>query len=365
MSLVIVVQRYVPSYRVPLFNAISRQLDVHGSKLLVAHGVPYGSQSARADSAPFEPWAQAVQEFTFRMPCGLTPTWKRVGALIKHADVVVAELASTSLNTWDFLARRPESTILWGHGKSYVRSQGRVSTQIKRKMVMRAAHVMTYTEAGRSYLLAQGADAERVTSVGNSTDTAALIRLRAETRDSAATWRERLDSQGPVALFIGGLDRDKRIPFLLAAGRAAARLDPSFRLVVAGSGRDWRLVERSRSEPWLLALAHVTPRDMAALSHVSSAVWMPGRVGLIAVDALALGLPVLTTHYPFHAPELEYLVEGRTVHFLSDAAESYAAAALAIMRRPALEPMSGAEEIPSVDAVARRMVGAIIGVLHG
>jgi hypothetical protein len=70
---------------------------------------------------------------------------------------------------------------------------------------------------------------------------------------------------------------------------------------------------------------------MAALSHVSSAIWMPGRVGLVAVDALALGLPVLTTHFPFHAPELEYLVEGRSVHFLPAIAENFASEALAIM----------------------------------
>src|SRR5665811_108326 len=95
------------------------------------------------------------------------------------------------------------------------------------------------------------------------------------------------------------------------------------------------LVEDSEHEPWLLALHSVSPRDMAALSHISSAIWMPGRVGLIAVDALALGLPVLTTRFPFHAPELDYLVDGRTVHFLPETAGAYAKGALAIMRRTA------------------------------
>lgn len=364
VSLVIVVQRYVPSYRVPLFNALSEHLDVFGVQLLVAHGAPYGPQKARRDSGVLERWAQEVREITLPLPRGVTPTWKRVRALSLRADVIVTELASTSLNTWDFLIRRPDTTILWGHGKSYVKAPGWVDTNIERQMARRASHIMTYTEAGRSHLLDAGIASERVTAVGNSTDTGALARLRVETLDCAPGWRSRLGSDGPVALFIGGLDRDKRIALLLDAGLAAARLDPTFRLVIAGSGRDGHLVEGHLHEPWLLALPHVTHRDMAALSHVSSAVWMPGRVGLIAVDALALGLPVLTTRFPFHAPELDYLVEGRTVHFLSDTADSYAAEALAIMRRSLTHPAPRARAIPSVDAVAARMAAVILGVMH-
>jgi glycosyltransferase involved in cell wall biosynthesis len=364
MSLVIVVQRYIPSYRVPLFASLSKQLKVQGVQLLVAHGVPTGAQRARGDNAVSQSWAEPVQEVSLSLFRGFTPTWKRIGALSSRADVVVAELGSTTLNTWDFVARRPTSTILWGHGKSYVKAQGWADSQIERQMVMRAAHVMTYTESGRSYLIDLGVDPEHVTAVGNSTDTAALARLKVETCSTAAAWRERLGSTGPVGLFVGGLDSDKRIPLLLEAGRAAARLDPTFRLVIAGSGRDEHIVERHLHEPWLLALPRVNRREMAALSHVTSAIWMPGRVGLVAVDALALGLPVLTTRFLFHAPELDYLVEGRTVHFLPDAADSYAAEALAIMRRPPEQPKEGGEAIPSVHAVAARMTTAIVGVMR-
>jgi glycosyltransferase involved in cell wall biosynthesis len=379
LSRVIVVQRYVPSYRVPLFGALAEQLGVHGVELVVAHGEAHGaqyarndsqyarndSQYARNDSAVNERWSRRVKEITVSLPRGLIPTWKRVGSLSRDADCVVAELASTSLNTWDFLARRPTSTILWGHGKSYVKAPGVLDTFIERWMARRAAHVMTYTEAGRSHLLDGGVDPARVTSIGNSTDTVALRRLRNETRGSAESWREMLHSDGPVALFVGGLDRDKRIPLLIDAARAAWNLDPSFRLIVAGSGQDGHLVESVEHEPWLLALRSLSPRDMAALSHVSSAIWMPGRVGLVAVDALALGLPVLTTRFPFHAPELDYLVEGESVHFLPDAADSFAAEGLAIMRRPASQPTANGQEIPSAEAVAARMAAVICGVMRG
>ena len=40
---------------------------------------------------------------------------------------------------------------------------------------------------------------------------------------------------------------------------------------------------------------------LARLSTVVDIVMIPGRVGLVAVDALALGLPIATTTYPVHA----------------------------------------------------------------
>jgi hypothetical protein len=66
----------------------------------------------------------------------------------------------------------------------------------------------------------------------------------------------------------------------------------------------------------------------------------------------------------FHAPELDYLVDGRTVHFLRETAGEYAKGALAIMRRTASQPTANGQEIPSVEAVAARMAAAIVGVMR-
>ena len=34
---------------------------------------------------------------------------------------------------------------------------------------------------------------------------------------------------------------------------------------------------------------------------------MPGLVGLGVVDSFAYGVPMITTNYPFHSPEIDYL----------------------------------------------------------
>jgi glycosyltransferase involved in cell wall biosynthesis len=357
----LLIQRYVPEYRVPLFTALSHDLAGRGIRLLVAHGSPTGAQAARGDLTGGQSWAYPVRHWTATLPGGLSPTWARLDGLVREADVVVTELASTALNTWQLVLLHPHKTLLWGHGKSYVSKPNAIDSRLELFMSRRAAQVLTYTESGRADLISRGIDASHITAVGNSTDTTSLRRLQRETAGEAAAWRATVGSPGPVALFVGGLDKDKRIALLLAAGRSASLLDPKFRLVVAGRGTESKLVDELQDETWLVRLDRVTPRDLAGLSHVCSAVWMPGRVGLVAVDALALGLPVLTTGFAFHAPEMDYLEEGRTKHTLSDIPERFAQEALALMHSPQAERSS--REVPSVEAVASRMANAVESVV--
>ena len=39
---------------------------------------------------------------------------------------------------------------------------------------------------------------------------------------------------------------------------------------------------------------------------------MPGLLGLAVLDAEVMGLPVVTTRYPWHSPEIAYLRDGET-----------------------------------------------------
>jgi hypothetical protein len=50
----------------------------------------------------------------------------------------------------------------------------------------------------------------------------------------------------------------------------------------------------------------------------------PGRVGLISVDSLTMGVPIVTTTYKYHAPEFEYLIHDRNCLVTKENIQNYA-----------------------------------------
>jgi glycosyltransferase involved in cell wall biosynthesis len=364
---VLICQPYLPEYRIPLFEALAVELNNRGLSLIVAHGAPMGEQARRSDARPTAPWARRVQTTTLRLPGGVAITWKHIGGLARRADVIVCELATTELNTWRQLAGRSKRVIVWGHGKSYVRRVSKPEALLEAAMARRAAHTMTYTESGRQSLVSRGVVASKVTAVGNSTDTVGLRELRNRTGEElGGRLRRSLRLPRHTALFVGGLDADKRVRFLLSAARLAAQIDPGFALVVAGSGADSSLVDAVADEPWIRWLPRVDAEMLAALSTVTDSVWMPGRIGLVAVDALALDLPVLTTRFPFHAPEYDYLREGSDVFVLPNSPLQFAEAALELAAAWRVRPRTiGDRPIPDVRDVAARMAEVVCLIRAG
>ena len=63
-----------------------------------------------------------------------------------------------------------------------------------------------------------------------------------------------------------------------------------------------------------------TPHDFALLGCVCDVMVIPGRVGLVAVDAMALGLPLVTTKHDAHAPELRAIGMKSAARAIGDSA---------------------------------------------
>src|SRR3954470_5975964 len=94
----LVLQPYLPDYRVPLFDEIARLCALSGDRLLVVHGDPSGEQRQRGDAAT-APWAVRRTRHELRTPLGCA-YWRRLGKLVALADVVVTELDAGNLDAW-------------------------------------------------------------------------------------------------------------------------------------------------------------------------------------------------------------------------------------------------------------------------
>jgi glycosyltransferase involved in cell wall biosynthesis len=339
---VVVVQPYVPGYRTAFFDHLQARLDTANVALEVLYGQAPSQQAARRDASSC---ACAVQVPSLRLPVpgGRTLLWRQVFHRAASADLVVLEQALRNLEAYPLLlprligrASRPSPPVaFWGHGRTYTKKTSRLQAVAKDMVTRQAAWFFAYTEGGAAYIASRGFPRDRITVLRNSVDTTelTLARDRADIQGTpehaeAAALRKRYRLEpGRTGLYVGGLDAPKRIPLLLECARRLATSLPGFRLLVAGDGIDRALVEAAASAPDspVVALGHSAGRHVALLGAVSDVMLMPGRVGLCAVDSFALRTPIVTTDWPWHAPEVEYLENGRNAVITRDDPEDYAA----------------------------------------
>ena len=254
---------------------------------------------------------------------------------------------------------------LWGHVKSYLREPMPFEDLLKRQMARRVDHVFAYTESG-------GAQAERylgpgrVTVVQNSIQApgASLAHDRGRAFDTIPAQRE-----AARFLFLGGLDESKRIDFLVSAVSRLARSVPGFQLIVAGDGTHVNQLQRAASLGLPVKLVgRATGAEKLRLAEACSGILMPGRVGLVAVDALQLGLPLVTTRWPYHGPEADYLVDGRTAIFTEDTVESFVGTVQHLASSPRLRAEMASACLQdaarfSLEETVRRFESGILTVL--
>jgi glycosyltransferase involved in cell wall biosynthesis len=335
---VVIVQPYVPTYRRPFFLALTERLEALDVDLIVAAGRPTGVQAARLDEAEL-PGLVRLSERRIRLG-NRSIAYRRIGALIAGADLVVFEQARRNVEMYPLLfgPRRGRKVALWGHGRTVSREASCWEHSLLDTLTRRADWFFAYTDAAAKHAVSKGLPEERCTVVNNATDTRSL-------RDAVESVgveqiesfrREHELAPSSTALFVGGLDASKRIDFLLdAVGRIAAEIS-GFRLLIAGRGADEsKVLSAQRAGFPVILLGDCRGGDLAVAARASEIILMPGRVGLIAVDSFAMGLPIVTTDWPYHAPEFDYLRPGVDSVVTLDDPAAFARSGIGLLSNPA------------------------------
>ncbi len=214
---------------------------------------------------------------------------------------------------------------VWGHIKPFVAEGNQIDLAIERRQMRRSDHVFAYTESGAEAAVAAGVDSSSVTCVMNSTDVSALLAAYQGISPGASARFEREKGLVPGKAFgwIGGLDAAKRVSFLVDVLDRLWELDPEIKLVVGGRGDEEHLLTPAVARGQAVLLGFVGDEEKALIFKSCQTLLNPGRVGLIAVECQALQIPILTTDWPFHAPEYEYLIEGQDLFVSPNTVEGY------------------------------------------
>lgn len=371
MKSVVILQEYVPQYRVPFFELLRSKGLERGVDIRIAYGEAGSSQAKRSDSSALS-FGLPIRQVEKRI-AGRRVVIRRIGQAISGADLLILEQARRNVDAYRLLAVRRSTgplVALWGHGTDFTRQTTPIDRRVSRWLTSKADWFFAYTSAGMHHVVADGFLSAKTTVVQNSIDSSALSdSIQTVGALELQSFAAEHDLRGRTALFIGALDESKRLGFLRDAAAEIYDQEPEFRLLVAGDGAMREQVEEwAGAFSWLKYLGQASGQKKALAMASANVLSMPGRVGLVAVDSFAAGLPIVTTDWPWHAPEFEYLENGRNSVVTADNLTAYANGLLGILRSPELlidlsDAARGASNLYSVEKMANNFIEGICQAL--
>lgn len=301
-------------YRVEFHKKLREKLAASDVQYELIYSDPFGAAAQKRDTADID-WATKVPIRSLDVG-RKSFVWQAVGSLPYNSDLTIIGYEAKLVHNLPLMAARYFGKIprvaFFGHGRNFQsRSPGAIES-FKRWLAALPDWWFCYTTLSADAVLSSGFPRERITVFENTIDTQQLQSdLDSVSEADVASLRAQLGMQfDQMALFIGGLHDDKRLDFLVAAADLIKKRIPDFELVVAGDGPSRRSLELlSECRPWMKILGPVFGPSKAALLRQAKLILMPGLVGLVVIDSFAAGVPLVTTSYPYHSPEISYLRE--------------------------------------------------------
>ncbi len=310
------VQPAIRQYRSGFHDALRADLTASGIELTVVHGRPLGAEASKRDDLTLD-WAEHVDAKVLRVGRKQL-LWQPALQHIRGADLVVVGQVSALLLNYVTFARQMagrERMAFWGHGLNFdTANRSRPGEAVKRFLSRRVHWWFAYNELAANVVVSLGFPAERITVVRNAIDTRSLLRqAESVTDDERATVRAAHGLRGRnVALSIGGMYDLKRLPYLIEAAKLIRRQVPDFELVFVGDGPDSDVVRAAAERHgWMHWVGAKFGREKLPYFGMAKLVLVPGRVGLVVVDAMVMGTPLVTVADSAHSPEIDYMEPGR------------------------------------------------------
>jgi L-malate glycosyltransferase len=320
-SEVAIVYRFLPEWRVAFFEGLRAALATQNIRLRLYYGKNpsqgNGTKKHRlkwGNEVDLE-WATAVHNRLWNV-AKYELIWQQLPRELFAADLIVFMQESSLLSNYAAAARASlggKKTAFWGHGVNHQEGAASLGNLFKRYYSTHVNWWFAYTQAVADRIAALGFPAEHITVVDNAIDTDALIAAakRVTPVELTALRHELNLGNGPIGIYCGAMYPDKRLAFLTEACEKIRCLVPGFEMLFLGTGSDASIVKQfAETRPWVHYVGPKYGTDRVPYFLLSDVFLMPGLVGLAVLDCFALGTPLLTTDFPFHSPEIEYLQPG-------------------------------------------------------
>ncbi len=372
---VLILQRRMVEYRLPLFELLRERLGANAVELRVAYGAAHPIETSRRDDIEIT-WGLRIPNHYIGIGSRWI-VWQSLDAdLLRVQDLVIVPHELRHGVAVRLLIRRgwPAKRVgVWGHGRNFqARQRNGLGEYLKRRLFQRADWWFAYTALSVAAYQEMGANPDRITCLNNTVDVDRLVSWRASLQREEIIQRSAsLGFKGQHAgVFIGSLSQEKRLGFLFAAADELRSRISDFELLLVGDGPLRCQVEDFVcNRPWAVWVGSKRDREKMAHLAIGQLVLNPGMVGLGILDAFAAGTPLVTTDCGIHSPEIEYLQSGINGIMTSNCLEEYVCAVEQLLKNDLQREEMGrsgqaALTHLSLGAMVERFAGGILSALE-
>ena len=311
---ILIFQRILPDYRIPVFERLSNRLS-----FILCYG--------RKNSYLKNPANFPREEIGTFYPCRNYETLvlqNVLAPIFKYKpSVVITGLALGIISNWLLLVFRPifkYRLILWSHG--YNRKKGfsperSHSDRIRIWWMKKSDAVLLYGQEDKK-LLSNYVKNEKIFVAQNTLDTSRLlaIRNRLEKEGREAVKQRLAFKRKYNLLFIGRLLEAKEPDKLLKVYQKVQKEIPDIALHYVGDGPMLEILEdkvrQRRVENVFFHGPIYDYEKTGELLFASNLMVMPGALGLSVNHAFCFDTPIVSQKDVGHGPEVEYVINGET-----------------------------------------------------
>lgn len=249
---------------------------------------------------------------------------KTVSLVMKNYDCYILTGEPYSLSNWLILVIckvLKKNTFVWSHG--WYGRESLLKRQIKKWFFGLASGVLLYGDYARSLMINNGLNPNKLFVIYNSLDYKEQI-VRRNKLSNSSYFEEYFGNSLPVIIFLGRIQRIKRIDLMLGAiGLLNAQGFGCNLLIVGDEFEDInldKLVHENKlsSNVWLFGSTY-EEQVIGPLIYNAAVTVSPGNVGLTAIHSLTYGTPVIThNNFSNQMPEFEAILDGETGSFFNE-----------------------------------------------
>jgi len=310
---VVVIYRFLPHYRKTFYERLRTLLKKNDIDLDLFYGDGDGIERKKQDKVEIE-WAIKKPNYIIPLPKKYLIYQPFLLRALKY-DLIVVEQANKLLLNYFLLVLKfflPNLKLAyWGHGIDFqAKKRNSLNNILKKLFINMPDHWFAYNLKTVKILKEKEYPTNRITNVENTIDSEELI---SDLKDIKQREINEFNNKHGIGagfklLFIGGMYKNKRLDYIVNVSAILNEMGLKFTTIFAGSGPDQEFViNETNKYEYLNYIGPVYDKEKAILLKQTDCILMPGLVGLVVIDSFVSLSPIITTDFPHHSPEVDYI----------------------------------------------------------